>query len=97
MPNELRPEGYRRRLTQLEGFPIGVTTYKLADRHVCLIDNVDPGATIANVSAPTAEEAERDALARARPLLVGTARRRETLRNLHEHLARLDEVLPRKG
>jgi hypothetical protein len=97
MMNELRPEGYRRRLAQLEGFPIGVTTYQLADRHVCLIDNVEPGATIANVSAATAEEAESEALARARTLLAGTARRRETLRNLREHVARLDEVLPRKG
>ena len=97
MGDELRPEGYQRRTDQLDGWPIGITSYKLGTSYVCMIDNVDPGATIARVEAPSAEEAEHQALDRARDRLNATAKRRATLKELHESVERLNKVVKGSG
>ena len=97
MADELRPEGYQRRIEQFDGWPIGVTSYKLGKNHVCMIDNVDPGATIARVEAATPEEAEREARVRARDRLSSTAKRRETLKELRESVERLNTVVKGSG
>ena len=93
MADELKPEGYKRRTDRLDGWPIGVTTYRLGDKFICMIDNVDPGATIARIEAATAEDAEREARARARDRLSSTARQRETLKELRESVERLSKVV----
>ena len=93
MADELRPHGYKRRTEQLDGWPIGITSYKLGEKYVCMIDNVDPGATIARIEAATAEDAEREARARARDRLSSTARQRETLKELRESVERLSKVV----
>jgi hypothetical protein len=68
-------EDFRRRLDELEGWPIAVTTYRLKDTYYCQVDNVDPGARIARGRGASAEKAEGEALAKAKDRLATTVRR----------------------
>jgi thiosulfate/3-mercaptopyruvate sulfurtransferase len=58
----LKPEEYRRRKDEYEGWPIHVVSYKLGNEYVCEVDNVSPGARLARVQAATRDDAERRAL-----------------------------------
>lgn len=58
----MRAEDYQRRRQELAGWPVGIVSYKLGDRFVCEIDNVDPGARVARAEGATREEAERAAI-----------------------------------
>ena len=40
----MRAEDYQRRRQELAGWPVGIVSYKLGDRFICEIDNVNPGA-----------------------------------------------------
>lgn len=66
------PEQYRERTEQVGEWEIRVTTYKLGEAYVCKVDNVNPGATLARVSMPTLEEAEAEALSKARHMIGKT-------------------------
>ena len=70
----MKAEGYERRRLELAGWPIEVETHKLGDVYYCSINNVDPGARFARAEAPTREEAERQALAKAERYLAQTKR-----------------------
>jgi hypothetical protein len=70
----MKAEGYERRRLELAGWPIEVETHKLGDVYYCTINNVDPGARFARAEAPTREEAERQALAKAERYLAQTKR-----------------------
>ncbi len=59
----------------IEGWPVKVTSYQVGDKYICQADNVSPGACLARFSAATAEEAEAQALSKARHLLGKTQRR----------------------
>jgi hypothetical protein len=74
MENEslLRAEDYRRRQHRLEGWEIGITSYKLGGRYCCEVDNVSPGARLARGEGPTRGEAEAQALNQAREMLART-------------------------
>ncbi|MBV9082556.1 MAG: hypothetical protein JOZ62_07775 [Acidobacteriaceae bacterium] len=67
---------YQERQIELNGWPVRLTSYRVGDKYVCQADNVSPGACIARFSAPTAEEAEQQAISKAKHLL-GKTRRRE--------------------
>ena len=67
-------EEYEQRHEMVDGWEIGITTYRLADRCYCKVDNVSPGALIARAVAPTKAEAEGVALANARARLATTRR-----------------------
>ena len=69
-----RAEEYRRRREELEGFEVGIVSYKLGDRYCCEVDNVSPGARLVRHEGATREEAEREALAKAREMLARTRR-----------------------
>jgi len=71
----MRAEEYGERTLQLAGWDVRLTTYKLGDTYYSHADNVSPGAALARTSAPTREEAERKAIARAEELLARTRRR----------------------
>lgn len=58
-------EGYETREIELEGWPVRVASYELADRFACKVDNVSPGAVFARGEGATREEAEEQALERA--------------------------------
>ena len=70
----MKAEGYERRRLELGGWPIEVETFKLGDVYYCTINNVDPGARFARAEAPTREEAEQQALAKAERYLAQTKR-----------------------
>ncbi|HWQ00323.1 MAG TPA: hypothetical protein VNK92_07610 [Vicinamibacterales bacterium] len=70
----MKAEEYRERRDALEGWPVAIVSYRLGDRYVCAVHNVDPGARIAMAEAPTREEAEARAVEDARRRLARTRR-----------------------
>jgi hypothetical protein len=74
MQNEtvLRAEDFRRRRERLEGWEIGIASYKLGARYCCEVDNDSPGARLARGEGATREEAEAEALNKAREVLART-------------------------
>jgi hypothetical protein len=70
----MQAEEYRRRADTVHGWPINVTSYRIAERYYCTIEAADPGARIARSEGATREEAERDALETATKYLGQTRR-----------------------
>jgi hypothetical protein len=68
----LRAEDFRRRRERLEGWDIGIASYKLGGRYCCEVDNVSPGARLARGEGATRDEAEAEALNKAREMLART-------------------------
>jgi hypothetical protein len=68
-------EQFTERQIEIEGWPVRLTQYRVGQRYVCQADNVSPGACLARFSASTPEEAESQALSKARHLLAKTKRR----------------------
>jgi hypothetical protein len=68
----LRAEDYRRRRDRLEGWDIGIASYKLGGRYCCEVDNASPGARLARGEGVSREEAETEALNKAREMLART-------------------------
>jgi len=85
-----------KRTGELDGWPIGITRYRVGDRCVVVIDNVDPGAPIARAEAESFETAEREALATARKRLATAQKSREALRALHESVEKLEQAVNSK-
>jgi hypothetical protein len=67
---------FAERQIDFEGWQIRLTSYKVGEKFVCQADNVSPGACLARFSAATPEEAESQALSKAKHLL-GKTRRHE--------------------
>ena len=70
----MRPEQYNEREVEVGGWQVRLTSYRLGGEFHCKADNVSPGAWLARATAPTREEAESKALARAGQLLLKTRR-----------------------
>ena len=70
----LRPEEYQERNMQILDWPVRVTSYKLGEQYVCIVDNVSPGARLSRRYGTTREEAEQLALEDARQMLAKTRR-----------------------
>ncbi|WP_292371729.1 hypothetical protein [Mesorhizobium sp.] len=68
----LRAEGYRRRRERLSGWDIGIASYKLGGRYRCEVETFSPGARLARGEGATRDEAEADALNKAREMLAKT-------------------------
>lgn len=68
----LRAEDYRRRQDSLEGWDIGVASYKLGGRYCSDVDNVSAGVRLARGEGATREEAEAEALNKASEMLART-------------------------
>jgi hypothetical protein len=68
----MRAEEYREQKLEVEGWPVHLVSYKLGDVYWAQADNVSPGACLARISAPTREQAEAQALEKARKLLSRT-------------------------
>lgn len=68
----LRPEERRERIEEVGDWKIRVTSYRLGDVWHATVDNVDPGAVIARVSAKSRGEAESTAVRRAGQRVAGT-------------------------
>ena len=65
---------FREQQTEVNGWPVRLTTYRVGEKYVCQADNVSPGACIARFCAASAEEAESQALSKATHLLGKTKR-----------------------
>jgi hypothetical protein len=65
---------YQEREIELNGWPVRLTTYRLGSRYVAQADNVSPGAVLARFAAESLEEAEANAISKARHLLGKTRR-----------------------
>jgi len=70
----MKAEEYSTRTLDWEGWKVKLTSYRLGDTFHCTADNVEPGAWLARTTGPTREEAEKQALERARQLLSRTRR-----------------------
>ena len=65
MAETFRPEGFEQTDTELAGWAVRVTSYKLKAQWRCEIASVSPGATIARAVGPTREAAIEAASAKA--------------------------------
>lgn len=70
----MRPEEYSERKTDINGWPVRVTSYRLGNQFIATADNVSPGANLARHKGATREEAESQVLERAREMLARTRR-----------------------
>lgn len=68
----LRSEHYQRRQADLDGWQVGIVSYKLGSRFICEIDNIDPGARLARAEGATREAAEQAAMVTAQRRLART-------------------------
>jgi len=66
---------FQERRIVIDGWPVKLTSYRVAEKFVCQADNVSPGAVLARFSADTPQEAESQAVSKARHLLGRTQRR----------------------
>ena len=60
------PQEYASRVETVGEWRICITSYRLGEKFICKIDNVDPGATIVRAEGKTREQAESSALEKAR-------------------------------
>ena len=70
----MKPENFTERTVDVDGWQVNLTTYKLGDKWHTKADDVSPGAALARIVADTREDAEVQALARAKELLARTRR-----------------------
>jgi hypothetical protein len=68
----LRSELYQRRQADLAGWQVGIASYRIGERFVCEVDNVNPGARLARGEGLTREDAEQRALVVAQRRLERT-------------------------
>ena len=74
MSEKLRAENFFTRVDREGNWKLRITSYKLGDKYVCVVDNVDPGARLAHASAATRQKAELKAVGKARHLVRKTRR-----------------------
>jgi len=67
-------EQHAERKLEIAGWPVHLTSYKIADIFYCHADNISPGANLSRTTGATREEAEEKALARVTEMLGKTQR-----------------------
>ena len=70
----MRAEHYTVRTTELAGWPVRITTYRIGSVWHAKADNVSPGANVASAQAGTREEAEAEVVEKAQARLAATRR-----------------------
>ena len=70
----MKAEHYTVRTTELSGWPVRITTYRIGSVWHAKADNVSPGANVASARASTRDEAEAHVLEKARMRLAATRR-----------------------
>ncbi len=71
----MKSENFQEREIEIDGWPVKLTSYRVGNEYVCQADNVSPGACLARFTAATPEEAEAQAISKAKHLLGKTQRR----------------------
>jgi len=70
----VKPTEYSEKITELTGWRVRLTSYRLGDQYYCKADNVEPGACIARTQGATQQEAEQEAIAKSERFLSQTRR-----------------------
>ena len=70
----MKAEEYRERKSEVAGWEVNLSSYRLDNVWHCKADNVSPGAALCRATGATREEAEKKALERAEELLRRTKR-----------------------
>ncbi len=70
----MKSDEFQERQIELDGWPVRISSYRLGDKYVCQADDVTAGPCLARISAATLEEAELQAISKARHLLGKTKR-----------------------
>jgi hydroxyacylglutathione hydrolase len=70
----VKPTEYSEKITELAGWKVRLTSYRLGNQYYCKADNIEPGACIARSQGATKEEAEREAIAKSEKYLSQTRR-----------------------
>ncbi len=68
----MKVEEYQERKTEIAGWPVNITSYRLGEVYHAKADNVSPGASIAWAKGATREEAEQKVIERAQQSLART-------------------------
>ena len=71
----IKPTEYQERVIELHGWPVRLTSFRLGEKYIVQADNVSPGAVLARFEGASLEEAETEAISKARYLLSKTQRR----------------------
>ena len=72
MSESTKPQEYSSRIITEGAWQLRVISYRLGEQYTCTVDNVDPGATLARSHGATREEAESQALSKARHMVGKT-------------------------
>jgi glyoxylase-like metal-dependent hydrolase (beta-lactamase superfamily II)/rhodanese-related sulfurtransferase len=70
----VKPTEYSEKITELAGWRVRLTSYRLGDQYYCKADNVEPGACIARTQGASQQEAEQEAIAKSERFLSQTRR-----------------------
>jgi hypothetical protein len=68
----VKPEDYEERREPHAGWTMHIVSYRLGERFYCTVDDADPGARLSRGEGPTREEAEAQAIAKAKRMLERT-------------------------
>jgi len=68
----MKSEEFARRKEHLCGWDAEITSYRIGETYYCHVDNVSPGATVSRAEGKTREEAENEAIAKAKERLAQT-------------------------
>jgi hypothetical protein len=70
----MKPEDYHQRREEHHGWSMNIVSYRLGDRFHCTVDDVDPGARLSRGEGATRQEAEGQAIEKAKRMLERTRR-----------------------
>lgn len=68
----MKAEEHRERKEQIGRWPINVVSYRIGTEWICTVDNVSPGANIARATGTSRDEAERQAIEKAKERVAQT-------------------------
>lgn len=68
----MRVEEYSSRIEEFGRWKMHIVSFKLGDRYICTVDNVEPGATLSRGEGGSREEAEKAAIEKAQHMLEKT-------------------------
>lgn len=68
----MKVEEYSSRYEEVGRWRINVVSYKLGDRYVCWVNNVEPGANLCKAEGETKNQAEERAIEKASQMLSRT-------------------------
>jgi hypothetical protein len=68
----VRPVERKERIETIGSWKIRVQSYRVGERWVCVVDNVDPGAVIYRTQGTSREEIEQQAIKKAEERLSKT-------------------------